>query len=357
MAPNIISTSLEMHAKEDFQKEKSSVTTTDDENGMQNQNETRIKSEGLFKFKTELKWWNVVSIILLHMSMLYFCYTFKWFEDVRTTIWMIIMGVIQGLGVTAGAHRFWTHRAYKAKWPLRIILLICYTSAGQNNLYDWVRDHRVHHKYSDTNADPHNSNRGFFFSHVGWLMMKKHPEVIRKGHQIDMSDILADPITAFGCKYFSILKFIFAYLLPITVPIYGWNETWSRAFMSQIMRIIVGLNCTWSVNSVAHIWGSKPYDAYINPTENKFVAFVAFGEGWHNYHHVFPWDYKAAELGNYTFNFATMFIDICAKIGWAYDLKQPSEELVKTVIMKRGDRNHSLRRSVSDTSHLDSKID
>lgn len=87
MAPNIMSTNLEMHAKEDFQKKKSSVTT-DNEKGMQNRNKTRIKSEGLFKFKTELKWWNAISIILLHTSMLYVCYTYtKWFEDFRTIIW------------------------------------------------------------------------------------------------------------------------------------------------------------------------------------------------------------------------------------------------------------------------------
>ncbi|CAL1689304.1 unnamed protein product [Lasius platythorax] len=357
MAPNISSTNPEIHEEENFQNEESSITTKmmDNENSIQNQNETRIKSEGLFKFNTELKWLNAVSIILLHMSMFYACFTFKWFEDLRTNIWMLIMGMIQAIGITAGAHRFWTHRAYKAKWPLRIILFICYTSAGQNNLYDWVRDHRVHHKYTDTDADPHNSNRGFFFSHVGWLMMKKHPDVIRKGRQIDMSDILADPVAAFGCKYFSILKFVFAFLLPVMVPVYGWNETWSRALISQILiRYVFGLNCTWSVNSVAHIWGSKPYDAYINPTENRLVAFLAFGEGWHNYHHVFPWDYKAAELGNYTLNITTMFIDVFAKIGWAYDLKQPSEELIRTVVMKRGDRSHSLRQSVS---HPNSKID
>ncbi|XP_025265739.1 acyl-CoA Delta(11) desaturase-like isoform X1 [Camponotus floridanus] len=340
MAPN--TSNPEMQAEKNFceEKEESSIITDD----MQNRDETCIKSEGLFKFKTEVKWFNAIFIIFLHISMLYACFTFEWCKDFRTNIWMLILIVIGGIGITAGAHRLWTHRAYKAKWPLRIILLICYVSAGQNNLFDWVRDHRVHHKYTDTDADPHNSNRGFFFSHVGWLMLKKHPDVIRKGRQIDMRDILADPVVMFGYKYFSILSFIFAFLVPnIMVPVYGWNETWSRAFMAQIIHYVYGLNCIWSVNSVAHLWGSKPYDMSINPSENKYVAFVAFGEGWHNYHHVFPWDYKTAELGNYSLNFTTMFIDFCAKIGWAYDLKQPSEELIRNVVMRN---DHSLRQSV-----------
>ncbi|KAG5308846.1 ACOD desaturase, partial [Acromyrmex insinuator] len=151
-----------------------------------------------------------------------------------------------------------------------------------NDIFEWVRDHRVHHKYTDTDADPHNSNRGFFFSHVGWLMMKKHPDVIRKGRHVDMSDIMADPIAAFSVKH-------------------------------------------------------------INPTENQWVSFVAAGEGSHNYHHVFPWDYKTSELCNST---TTDFINFFAKIGWAYDLKEPSQELVKIVVMKKGDGSHPLWNAV-----------
>ena len=86
-------------------------------------------------------------------------------------------------------------------------------------------------------------------------------------------------------------------------------------------------------------------DFYLNrniaPTENKFVAFMALGEGWHNYHHVFPWDYKTSELGNYGMNCSTALIDMFAKIGWAYDLKQPPKELIRKMIQEKGDGSHS----------------
>jgi stearoyl-CoA desaturase (delta-9 desaturase) len=85
--------------------------------------------------------------------------------DFLLTIW-------SGLGVTAGAHRLWAHRAYKARLPLRIFLALGQSIAGQNCLYIWCRDHRVHHKFSDTDADPHNIYRGVFFSHVGWLVVR-----------------------------------------------------------------------------------------------------------------------------------------------------------------------------------------
>ncbi|RZB39367.1 hypothetical protein BDFB_014962, partial [Asbolus verrucosus] len=147
------------------------------------------------------------------------------------TISGFLIGWAAGFGVTAGVHRLWTHRSYKAKLPLRIILIICYSMAGQNKLYEWVRDHRVHHKFSETDADPHNSNRGFFFSHVGWLMMKKHPEVLKKGKQIDYTDLFEDPVVVFFERYFGPMKLFFAFIFPTLVPYYLWNETFYWSFM------------------------------------------------------------------------------------------------------------------------------
>ncbi|XP_033225912.1 uncharacterized protein LOC117178597 [Belonocnema kinseyi] len=291
-------------------------------------------------FQADLKWKNIIGITALHIAAVYSIINFPYKEKPKLLFYAYVIGQMAGFGVTGGVHRLWTHRAYKAKWPLRVILLYCYYTAGQNPVYDWVRDHRIHHKYSETVADPHNSSRGFFFSHVGWLMMKKHPEAIRRGRQIDMSDVVSDPVVAFGDKYFLPLKLMCCFIIPTILPVYFWNEDWYHAILATIARYAFSLNATWSVNSAAHIWGAKPYDKQIAPTENHFVAFVAIGEGWHNYHHVFPWDYKAAELGNYGLNYTTAIIDMFAKIGWAYDLKVPSKELVRTVVEKRGDGSH-----------------
>ncbi|XP_053613158.1 acyl-CoA Delta-9 desaturase-like isoform X2 [Plodia interpunctella] len=253
------------------------------------------------------------------------------------------MGQIAGFGVTAGAHRYWCHRSYKAKWPLQIILLICYSVAGQNTIYNWVRDHRVHHKFSETSADPHDARRGFFFSHVGWLMMKKHPDVLKEGAKVDMSDILNDPFVHFHTKYFNLFKMIWCFLLPTVVPVAAWNESWDLAILSQpLLRYMFSLNFTWSVNSFAHLWGNKPYDRNIMPVENWGVSIVAMGEGWHNYHHTFPWDYKAAELA-YSLNLTTLVLDMFASIGWVYDLKVASPSLINTVAKNRGDGSKVFR--------------
>ncbi|KAG8233531.1 hypothetical protein J437_LFUL013547 [Ladona fulva] len=102
-------------------------------------------------------------------------------------------------------------------------------------------------------------------------------------------------------------------------------------------RFCVTLNIAFFVNSVAHMWGNRPYDRYISPVENMAVSIAALGEGWHNYHHVFPWDYKTSELGHYSLNLTTAFIDFFAWIGWAYDLKTVSSELVQQRAKRTGD--------------------
>lgn len=151
----------------------------------------------------------------------------------------------------------------------------------QNCLYVWVRDHRQHHKYSDTDADPHNANRGFFFSHVGWLMSRKHPKVKEFGKKIDMSDLEADPMVMFQKNHYKLLYTIFALMLPTLIPIVFWDENpIVSLFVCYFARSIIALNGTWSVNSAAHLFGTRPFDKTIFPAENWVVSFFSVGEGW-----------------------------------------------------------------------------
>ncbi|KAF7282878.1 hypothetical protein GWI33_001856 [Rhynchophorus ferrugineus] len=292
--------------------------------------------------KIEVVWTNVTIYIFLLLTAL--CGLVLTFTSARlyTTIYAVILYHLSCLGITAGAHRLWSHRSYKVKWPLKIILVICNTLAHENSIIVWARDHRVHHKYSDTDADPHNAKRGFFFSHVGWLLCKKHPEVKSKGKLLDISDLYTDPIVYFQHKYYMILMPLICFILPTYFPMVLWNETLRNSFCLNILRYVCSLNAAWSINSLAHMWGNKPYDKSIVPVENKIVSIIALGEGWHNYHHAFPWDYKTSELGKYSTNFSTLVIDGFAKIGWAYDLKTVSAEMVQKRVQRTGDGSHNI---------------
>ncbi|XP_061706541.1 acyl-CoA Delta-9 desaturase-like [Cydia pomonella] len=281
--------------------------------------------------------------VLLYTAGLYGGYltlaSAKW----QMNIFTFFLYVTSILGVTAGAHRLWSHRAYKAKWPLQLILMIFQTSALQYSVINWVRDHRMHHKYVDTDADPHNATRGLFFSHVGWLMMEKHPEFERKSKLIDLSDVESNPILHFQRKYYAILVTIICFILPTVTPVYFWNETWTNAiFVPVLFHHVCAYNAIALVNSALHKWGYRPYDKDMLATEISLLTPILFGENYHNYHHAFPWDYKASELGGGTLMLATAFIDFFARIGWAYDLKTISDDVIQKRVMRTGDGSHHI---------------
>ena len=284
-----------------------------------------------FQLQAPLVWRSVYNLTVIHILGIIGCYL-AFQASYKTLLFALLLHVLGCLGITAGAHRLWTHRSYKAHFLLRVALMIMDTLAFQNDILEWVRDHRTHHKYSETDADPHNAKRGFFFAHMGWLMMRKHPQVIIRGQAIDMSDVKADPVVIFQHRFFLPLGFLITFFLPAFIPWYCWNEAFFSALcICSIARYMFTLNVTWLVNSAAHMWGNKPYDVAINPSENMFVTINAMGEGFHNYHHTFPHDYSTSEFGPW-FNLSTFLIDTMALLGLVWDRKRMS---AKTVLARK----------------------
>lgn len=291
---------------------------------------------GPYGLQTKIVWRNVILLSIFHVLALFglFCAPLcKW----KSWIFFCVYDLCSGLGVTAGAHRLWAHKTYKAKLPYRIMLMLFNCIAVQNHILEWCRDHRVHHKFTETDADPHNAKRGFFFAHMGWLLMRKHPQVLLKGSTVDMSDLESDPVLTFQRRHYSKLILIFSVIVPTMLPWLWWGENPINALLFlAFFRYVYSLHMTWLVNSAAHLWGKKPYDKTMNPAENLLVAILALGEGFHNYHHTFPYDYATSEWGP-TWNITTCFIDFCAGIGLVYDRKQVSQEAISRVKKRKGE--------------------
>jgi stearoyl-CoA desaturase (delta-9 desaturase) len=251
------------------------------------------------------------------------------YHDIRYVYLGFILYLLAGLGVTAGMHRLWAHRTYKAHPIVKYFLLLFATVAAQGSVIHWSRDHRCHHQYSETEKDPHNAKRGFWWSHVGWLLYAKPDDVLAAGKKVDMSDLESDPALAFQHNNFTPLLLLTTYILPTLIPGYLWGS-YSDAFLICCnARIIFVWNATWFVNSLAHLWGEKPYDADIGPVENWFVSALTLGEGWHNYHHAYPKDYKAAESLTRGYNLAGWFIKTCSFVGLASELNEANSEFVQ----------------------------
>ncbi|XP_036709245.1 stearoyl-CoA desaturase 5 [Balaenoptera musculus] len=286
--------------------------------------------------RQDIVWRNVFLMSLLHWGAVYSLALIPKAQPL-TLLWAYFCFLLTALGVTAGAHRLWSHRSYKAKLPLRIFLAAANSMAFQNDIFEWSRDHRVHHKYSETDADPHNARRGFFFSHIGWLFVRKHRDVIEKGRKLDVTDLLADPVVRFQRKYYKITVVLMCFMVPTLVPWCIWGESlWNSYFLASILRYTVSLNVTWLVNSVAHMYGNRPYDKNISPRQNPLVTLGAIGEGFHNYHHTFPFDYSASEFG-LNFNPTTWFIDFMCWLGLATDRKRATKPMIEARKARTGE--------------------
>jgi len=229
-----------------------------------------------------------------------------------------------GLGIIVGMHRLWSHRSFEASLPLRVFLMFCASIANEGSIFHWVRDHRVHHKYSETDADPHNATRGFFFAHVGWLLIKKHPDVTKAGREFDMSDMLADPVVRFQKKCDPWINVYMCFFFPAQFANYFWGEDfWNAFWVAGFLRYVIVLHFTWFVNSAAHLYGDHPYDTASYPAENPFVAWVTGGEGWHNWHHKYPYDYATSEFGGLAqFNLGKGAIELFCWLGLASNPKR-----------------------------------
>uniref|UniRef100_A0A8C0GKK0 stearoyl-CoA 9-desaturase n=1 Tax=Chelonoidis abingdonii TaxID=106734 RepID=A0A8C0GKK0_CHEAB len=292
-------------------------------------------------------WRNIVLMSLLHLRALYRLWLIPAAKPVTLAWGKFLCFLLSALRITMKAHRIWSHRSYKTSLPLRIFLAIANSMAFQVGIPfasfhvpQWARDHHVHHKFSEMDADPHNATRGFFFSHVGWLLVRKHSDVIEKGRKLDMADLKADKVVMFQRRFYKLSVVAMCFLFPTLVPWCFWGESLRNSiFLPTILRYVLMLNATWLVNSAAHMFGNQPYDLNINPRENRLVPFGALGEGFHNYHHTFPYDYSTSEFG-WHYNFITAFIDLMCLLGLASDCKKVSKETILAQKICSGDGSH-----------------
>jgi stearoyl-CoA desaturase (delta-9 desaturase) len=241
-----------------------------------------------------------------------------------TLWWAFILWPISGFGITGGAHRLWAHRSYTATLPYRFVLMLANSVANQGTIWHWARDHRTHHFHSETVADPHDAIRGFWFAHIGWLYIKRDKRVSQAGAKVNMDDLRADGPVMLQRKLDPWWNLFFCFAMPGLVASALWGETGINGFfVPGCLRYAWVLHCTWFVNSAAHLWGERPYDPDSNPAENPWVAILSVGEGWHNWHHKYPFDYAASEYGILRqFNPSKLVIDVCAAVGLVTERKR-----------------------------------
>lgn len=238
--------------------------------------------------------------------------------------------LVSGLGVTVGFHRYFTHGAFKASRPVRIALAVAGSTAVQGSVVQWVADHRRHHAYADKEGDPHSPwlfgtdpaalAKGFWHSHMGWLFERD-----RTNSRRFAPDLLADDDLRTVDRLFPLWT-VGTLLLPAVL---GGLLTWSWAgaltgfFWAGLVRVGLLHHITWSVNSICHMIGERPYVARDKSANFWPLALISFGESWHNSHHADPTCARHG-VGRGQLDISARMIWLLEKFGWAYKVRWPT---------------------------------
>jgi stearoyl-CoA desaturase (delta-9 desaturase) len=243
-----------------------------------------------------------------------------------TALWAVLYYVWTGLGITAGYHRLWAHRSYSATLPLKLFLAAVGGGAVEGSIRWWSRGHRAHHRFTDTTKDPYSVRKGLLYSHIGWMVLHQNPK--HRG-RADISDLNEDPVVVWQHRHYLLILIVFGLLFPAAVAGLGWNDWVGGLVYAGILRIFFVQQATFCVNSLAHWLGDQPFDDKNSPRDHYITAFVTLGEGYHNFHHEFPSDYRNA-IAWYQYDPTKWSIWIWKKLGLAYDLKTfPTNEIEK----------------------------
>jgi fatty-acid desaturase len=228
--------------------------------------------------RPRLDWSNTISIVAVHAVAVLGFFTFSW------SAFLLAMGIwwiTGGWGITLGFHRLLTHQSFSApRWVMRA-LAVCGSLAVQGGPIVWVATHRLHHAHSDRELDPHDSGRGFWWAHVGWIFYRDQKRVDFENYKNYAKDLLADPFLLFLDRYYIHLQITFGLLLFLA-------GGWSFLVWGIFVRLVFGWHSTWLVNSASHMYGYQSYDSRDESRNCWWVALITFGEGWHNNHHAFP---------------------------------------------------------------------
>jgi stearoyl-CoA desaturase (delta-9 desaturase) len=243
--------------------------------------------------------------------------------------------ILTALGITVGYHRLFTHRSFETNAVVQFLLGAFGSMAVQGPLLKWVAIHRRHHQLSDTHDDPHSPLhqgegflglvRGFWFAHLGWIFKPDPPNLSRYVKDLRQSALL---------RQVSLLFPVWVALGLLIPALLGGllTGTWSGALLGLVWgglaRIFLVHHVTWSVNSVCHLWGRRPFPSADHSRNNLLFGVLALGEGWHNNHHAFPTSARHG-LRWWQVDASYWFIRALSWLGLAWKVRVPASETVR----------------------------
>lgn len=236
--------------------------------------------------------------------------------------------IFNGLvGITMGYHRLFSHRAFEASPLVQWVCAFAGAGAFEGSAKWWGRNHRIHHRYVDTNKDPYNATRGFFYSHMGWMIMKQDYSLLGK---VDVSDYRYNRVIQLQHKYFFRMAMLSGVILPTMICGLGWGDWMGGYFYAALAKIVFVHHCTFFINSLAHtswFFAKRSYTDRITAHDSIICALLTFGEGYHNFHHEFAQDYRNG-VKWYHFDPTKWTIWLCSVLGLVSNLVRTPNDII-----------------------------
>ena len=244
-------------------------------------------------------------------------------------LWALAFLYLNGLSITGGYHRLWAHKAYEASPALKWFYAFWGAGALQNSTLIWASDHRRHHRYVDDNErDPYSAGRGLWYSHIGWMLRQY------RSTETDLSnakDLQRDPIVMWQDKHYLALTVFMNVGLPLLLGIWH-GDIIGTLLIVGLLRLVINHHVTFFINSLAHFWGSRPYTETNSARDNGFLAFLTYGEGYHNFHHIFQADYRNG-IRWWQWDPTKWMIALCSRVGLASNLNKISDFKIQRAML------------------------
>lgn len=278
----------------------------------------------MIKERKAVNWPTAIFLIsyqtLLALSLPFYFYYCDLHAGTMITAFVLLW--LTGLSITAGYHRYYSHRSYKTNRAVEAVLLFFGTMAVQASAIRWSFEHRLHHAFVDTEKDPYCIKKGFWYAHFLWMLEKLQP--------IDpkvVPDLLNNKMALFQHRHYKLLMVLTNAAVFFVVGAM-FQDYWGAFFLAVWLRIFFLQHFTWFINSLAHTWGSRQFSLEQSAVDNYVIALLTFGEGYHNYHHTFANDYRNG-IRWFHFDPTKWLIWTLSKLGLAHSLKRTDPLTIK----------------------------
>jgi len=245
--------------------------------------------------------------------------------------------IATGLSITLGYHRLFSHLTFQASPIVKLFTLVFGAAAFEGSALVWCADHRRHHKFVDHDDDPYDISKGFFHAHIGWLLFRTGPDTPLTW----VRDLQKDRLAVWQHNYYVPLAFGVSFVLPTLIGflVGGWVAALGAFLIAGVARVVFVHHMTFCINSLCHWIGERPYSTKCSARDSLIMAFFTFGEGYHNFHHEFQYDYRNG-VKPWHFDPTKWTIWLLHKVGLVKNLRTvPEEKILKAEIAEQQKRH------------------